>query len=227
MPGRPEHNTINNKMHAFISLFFCKVCTDRDFVQRSTDDWSVGAPKASDSFKLPDTLSFEFEFILNIKKKPMNIVWLIDMGYVTKASKGRGKVDYLMTKKFLEEKLKGPCLPIIFNSVDSYGVDVGLNQFYYTMKKAGFVVNLYQMEGGAQKQVDVAIGAHLVYYALKGYAIVLSSGDIDFVPAINLARKDQELHLTLLTYNFGVHDELIKLSTEHLLFEDHPRIIRK
>jgi uncharacterized LabA/DUF88 family protein len=156
-----------------------------------------------------------------------NTVWLIDMGYVTKASKGRGKVDYIATKKFLETKFKTPCLSIIFNSVDSFGVDFGLNQFYYTMKKAGFIVNLYKMEGGAQKQVDVAIGSHLVYYSLKGYNIVLSSGDIDFVPALQVARKDEEkLNITLLTFNIGVHEELSKLSSDHLFFEDHPEIIK-
>jgi uncharacterized LabA/DUF88 family protein len=157
----------------------------------------------------------------------MNSVWLIDVGYVTKASKGRGKVDYIATKNFLETKLKSPCLSLIFNSVDSYGVDFGLNQFYYTMKKAGFIVNLYQMEGGAQKQVDVAIGSHLVYYAMKGYNIILSSGDIDFVPAMQVARKDDDnVNITLLTFNFGVHEELSKLSSEHLFFEDHPKILR-
>jgi uncharacterized LabA/DUF88 family protein len=155
------------------------------------------------------------------------MVWLIDVGYVTKASKGRGKIDYIETKKFLEEKLNKPCLPILFNSVDKYGVDIGLKQFYYTIKKAGFIVNLYEMEGGSQKQVDVAIGSHLVYYALKGSAIVLSSGDIDFVPAINVARKDDEaVSVTLFTFKFGVHEQLSKLSTEHLFFEDYPQIIR-
>lgn len=157
----------------------------------------------------------------------MTSVWLIDMGYITKASKGRGKVDYIATKKFLETKFKFPCLPIIFNSVDSYGVDFGLNQFYFTMKKSGFIVNLYQMEGGHQKQVDVAIASHLVYYALKGYTIVLSSGDIDFVPAMQMAKKDDEsINLTLLTFNFGVHEELSKLSTEHIFFEDYPEVIK-
>ena len=157
----------------------------------------------------------------------MNLVWLIDMGYITKASKGRGKVDYTATKKFLERTFSGTCLPIIFNSVDSYGVDFGLNQFYFTMKKSGFIVNLYQMEGGAQKQVDVAIGSHLVYYALKGYHIILSSGDIDFLPSLQVARKDDEnIRVTLLTYNFGVHELLSKLASEHLFFEEHPEIIR-
>jgi len=158
----------------------------------------------------------------------MGLVWLIDVGYVTKASKGRGKVDYVATKNFLETKFNTTCLPIIFNSVDSYGVDFGLNQFYFTMKKAGFVVNLYKMEGGSQKQVDVAIGSHLVYYALKGYTVVLSSGDIDFVPAIQMAhRDDSKTNVTLLTFNFGVHEELSKLSSEHLFFEDHPQMIKR
>jgi len=158
----------------------------------------------------------------------MGLVWLIDVGYVTKASKGRGKVDYIATKNFLQTRFNMACLPIIFNSVDSYGVDFGLNQFYFTMKKAGFVVNLYKMEGGSQKQVDVAIGSHLVYYALKGYTIVLSSGDIDFVPAIQMARRDDsKTNVTLLTFNFGVHEELSKLSSEHLFFEDHPQMIKR
>ena len=158
----------------------------------------------------------------------MGLVWLIDVGYVTKASKGRGKVDYIATKNFLQTRFNTACLPIIFNSVDSYGVDFGLNQFYFTMKKAGFVVNLYKMEGGSQKQVDVAIGSHLVYYALKGYTIVLSSGDIDFVPAIQMARRDDsKTNVTLLTFNFGVHEELSKLSSEHLFFEDHPQMIKR
>ena len=149
------------------------------------------------------------------------------MGYLTKASKGRGKVDYLATNKFLEARLAAPCQAIIFNSVDSYGVDLGLNQFYYTMKKAGFVVNLYPMEGGAQKQVDVAIGAHLVYYSQKNYNIILSSGDIDFVPAIEVSRKDNsEAHLTLLTFDFGVHKELIALATDHILFEKNQSLLR-
>ncbi len=157
----------------------------------------------------------------------MSLVWLIDVGYVTKASKGRGKVDYLATKNFLEAKFQTSCLPIIFNSVDSYGVDFGLNQFYFTMKKAGFIVNLYQMEGGTQRQVDVAIGSHLVYYALKGYDIVLSSGDIDFVPALTVARKDShQTNVTLLTFHLGVHEELSKLASDHLFFEENPKTMK-
>jgi uncharacterized LabA/DUF88 family protein len=156
----------------------------------------------------------------------MKAVWLIDMGYVTKASKGRGRVDYIAARDFLQTRLKTEVLPIIFNSVDSFGVELKLNQFYYTVKKAGFQVNLYKMEGGAQKQVDVAIGSHLVYYALKDHQLILSSGDIDFLPAIQLIKNDNSLlPVRLLTYNFGVHQELSGICDEHLFFEDHPQTI--
>lgn len=155
------------------------------------------------------------------------LVWLIDMGYVTKASKGRGKIDYTATLRFLQTRFGQPCLPIIFNSVDSFGVDLGLNQFYYTMKKAGFLVKLYPMEGGVQRQVDVAIASHLVFYALKNAHVVLSSGDIDLVPAVEMVREhDEKIPVTLLTFDLGVHGSLRKLSSAHLLFEDHPETMR-
>jgi uncharacterized LabA/DUF88 family protein len=155
------------------------------------------------------------------------IAWLVDIGYVTMASKGRGKVDYLEARRFLEKKYNLPCSPILFNGVDSrYGIDVGLKQFYFTMERSGFVVKLYEMEGGVQKQVDVAIAAHIVYYLLKGCTTVLSSGDRDFVPALELGRSELN-KVVLLTYNFGVHKDLSALSSEHLYFEDFPQILRK
>jgi uncharacterized LabA/DUF88 family protein len=157
----------------------------------------------------------------------MDLVWLVDMGYITKASKGRGKVDYVATRNFLASEFKKPCHAMIFNSVDSSRVELGLSQFYYTVKKEGFVVNLYPMEGGAQKQVDVAIASHMVFHALQGSDIALSSGDIDFAPAMQLIRSHQQnIGITLLTYNFGVHEELRKLATRHLFFEDHAQMLR-
>ena len=155
------------------------------------------------------------------------IVWLVDIGYVTMASKGRGKVDYLEAKRFLEKKYNLPCSPFLFNGIDNrYGIEVGLKQFYYTMERSGFAVKLFEMEGGVQKQVDVAIAAHIVYFLLKGCTTVLSSGDRDFVPALELGRSESG-KVVLLTYNFGVHNDLSDLSSEHLYFEDFPQILRK
>ena len=156
----------------------------------------------------------------------MNITWLIDMGYITKASKGRFKLDYIACKKHIEKTLNGQCKAMIFNSVDAYGVDFGLNQFYYTVKQAGFVVNLYKMEGGSQKQVDVAIASHLVLNAMKGDTIVLSSGDIDFLPAMQLVAAHTQSKRILFTFDFGVHEELKAASSEYWLFEDHPQLMR-
>ena len=154
-------------------------------------------------------------------------IFLALTSYVTKASKGRGKVDYIATKSKLEKMYQLVCKPLIFNSVDDSGVDIGLNQFYYTVKKAGFIVNLYRMEGGAQKQVDVAIASHLVYHAMLGDYVVLSSGDIDFLPALQLVREaEPDTKIVLLTFAIGVHKELAAICNEHLLFEDHRDMMR-
>lgn len=156
----------------------------------------------------------------------MKFVWLVDVGYVTQASRGRGKVDYVKTRAFLEKRYNTTSEALIFNGVDKrYGIDLGLKQFYHSMETSGFIVNLYDMEGGAQKQVDVAIASYIVYYAMKGYRIVLSSGDRDFVPALQLASA-QGAAVALITFDFGVHGDLIALSTDTLHFEDFPEILR-
>ncbi|MBT1687619.1 NYN domain-containing protein [Dawidia soli] len=156
----------------------------------------------------------------------MKFVWLIDVGYITRASRGRGKVDYVKTRAFLEKRYNATGNALIFNGVDKrYGIDLGLKQFYYNMETSGFGVKLYEMEGGAQKQVDVAIASYIVYYAMQGYRIVLSSGDRDFVPALLLA-TEQGAAVTLMTYDLGVHGDLMALSGEILHFEDFPEVLR-
>lgn len=155
------------------------------------------------------------------------ITWLIDMGYVTKASKTRFKLDYVVTKRWIERKLQDKCQAIIFNSVDKrWGVEKGLVQFYHTIRQAGFTVNLYQMEGESQKQVDVAIAATAVYMATQGHIVILSSGDLDFLPAVNLITQIIRAKLILFTYDFGFHDDLSKAASEHWMFEDYPELER-
>lgn len=149
------------------------------------------------------------------------------MGYITKASKGRFKLDYIIARQFIEEKLKDHCQPVIFNSVDNkFGMDRSLTQFYYTVRQAGFTVNLYQMEGGSQKQVDVALASHGVWRATQGDTIILSSGDIDFLPAISLITEHTQQKIILFTYDFGVHKELINAASEHWIFDDYPQLER-
>jgi uncharacterized LabA/DUF88 family protein len=153
-------------------------------------------------------------------------IWLVDVGYITQASRGRGRIDYLKVRAFLEKRFGASCEVMIFNGVDKhYGIDHGLKQFYHTMEQSGVVVKLYEMEGGAQKQVDVAIASYIVYYAMKGSLVVLSTGDRDFVPAIQLA-VGQGGTVALMTYDFGVHGDLKNLASESLFFESFPEILR-
>jgi uncharacterized LabA/DUF88 family protein len=154
-------------------------------------------------------------------------IWLIDMGYITKASKGRFKLDYIKAKQWIERKLQDRCQAIIFNSVDKrFGMGKGLVQFYHTIQQAGFTVNLYQMEGGSQKQVDVAIAATAVYKATQGHTVILSSGDLDFLPAVNLVTQEIQAKLILFTYNFGFHDDLSNAASEHWMIENYPELER-
>ncbi|HKX33331.1 MAG TPA: NYN domain-containing protein [Blastocatellia bacterium] len=153
--------------------------------------------------------------------------WLIDMGYITKASKGRFKLDYIAGKRLIEEKLNDQCQAMIFNSVHKhYGIEKGLAQFYYTIQQAGFIVHLYQMKGESQRQVDVAIASQAVWLAGKGHTIVLSSGDIDFLPAVRLITDQAEGRLILFTYDFGVHEDMIRAASDHWLFENSPQLAR-
>jgi uncharacterized LabA/DUF88 family protein len=94
------------------------------------------------------------------------------------------------------------------------------------VQQAGFVVNLYEMEGGDQRQVDVALASHAVWRAAQGDDIVLSSGDVDFLPAAQLIIRTAGRNLTLFTYDFGVNKELMKTASQHWLFEDYPELER-
>jgi uncharacterized LabA/DUF88 family protein len=94
------------------------------------------------------------------------------------------------------------------------------------MQQAGFVVNLYQMEGERQKQVDVALASHGVWMASRGHTVVLTSGDIDFLPACEIIVGSAKQKLFLFTYDFGVHDELVKVANEHWVIEDFPELER-
>lgn len=152
--------------------------------------------------------------------------WLIDMGYVVKAARRNLRLDYTGAKAWLEKHVAAPVQPIIFNSVDKRrGVEGGLHAFYKHMREHGFIVNLYQMEGEQQKQVDVAIASQAVAHAMTGSDIILTSGDIDMLPACQVIREMAHRRLILVTYDHGVHDELSQCAAEHLFFEDYPAML--
>jgi uncharacterized LabA/DUF88 family protein len=82
------------------------------------------------------------------------------------------------------------------------------------------------MEGGLQKQADVALASNAIWRATQGDTIILSSGDIDFLPAVKLITENVCQKLILFTYDFGVHEELISAASEHWMFENYPQLER-
>src|SRR5689334_5592516 len=117
-----------------------------------------------------------------------SVSWLVDMGYVVKASEGHFKLDYIAAEQFIEAAL-GPTQTLLFNGFDpSYGVPSGLQAFYSAMRQHGMNVRLQPMQSGApgtnrQRRVDVDLSVHLVWQAsLRPVeTLVLTTGDQDFV----------------------------------------------
>ena len=158
----------------------------------------------------------------------MASAWLIDMGYVVGASALTFRLDYLKCRKLLYERLGEQPTSIIFNSIDSkLGINPGLQGFYEIVKQSGFLVSLYEMEGGKQRMVDVAIASEAVWRASQGETIILTTGDIDFLPAINLITKTIGTRLLLFSYTHGTHEALREAASEVWTFESVRKRIEK
>ena len=106
--------------------------------------------------------------------------------------------------------------------------------FYAAMRDEHMEVHLYPMSvpvGGVthQRRVDVAIGAFLVYLASLPTVttIILTSGDGDLVPAVDLACQTLGKRVNLLTYRVAVSRDLQDAASEHHLIEDNERAFRR
>ena len=162
--------------------------------------------------------------------------WLVDMGYVVKTSgKGLFKIDYVSAANVLSARLGGT-KPFIFNGFDAnQGIPTGLQGFYHAMEAQGMTICLHPMTGDAgagthvQRRVDVDIAAHLIWQcSLPSIEnVVLTTGDQDFIPAIELAKREFGKRVLLFSFNRNVHGDLRKLVDEHLLFEDHEKEIAR
>ncbi len=158
------------------------------------------------------------------------VVWLVDMGYVAKASEGKFRLDYVEAEELLKEAL-GPTRTYLFNGFDpAYGIPPGLQAFYDAMRKCGMEVRLHPMESGPpgvnrQRRVDVDFGAHLVWQASlpEIETIVITAGDQDFVPAVVLARNELGKRVILFTYEAVVHQDLIACVDEWWQFEEEEK----
>lgn len=153
--------------------------------------------------------------------------WLVDIGYVVKASEGKFKLDYLRARQVLREKC-GRVRAFLFNGFDQeYGIPSGLQGFYHAMELQGFTVRLHPMQSGAvganrQRRVDVDLASHLVWQAGQGEieTLVMTSGDQDFVPAVEMVREKFGKRVILFAYDGNVHARLAEAVDEWWLLED-------
>ena len=161
--------------------------------------------------------------------------WLVDVGYVVKASVGKFKLDYVEAEAFLAERCGGPVQTFLFNGFDAaYGIPNGLQAFYDAMQRRGMVVRLQRMESGPpgsneQRRVDVDLCAHLIWQASlpQVKTLVLTTGDQDFVPAVEMAHRQFGKKAYLFTYDAMVHHDLSAAADEWWRFEDdEPRLAR-
>lgn len=154
------------------------------------------------------------------------VAWLVDVGYVVKASEGSFKLDYIKAEEFLAENF-GPARSFLFNGIDpAYGISPGLQAFYDAMTLHGMVVRLQPMQSGPpgtnrQRRVDVDFSAHLVWQAClpETRTLVLTTGDQDFVPAVELVRHEFGKRVILFSYSVVVHQDLIAAVDEWWQFE--------
>lgn len=160
--------------------------------------------------------------------------WLVDVGYVVKASEGLFRLDYVQAERYLVRRC-GPVRTFLFNGYDeTYGIPSGLRAFYETMRQHGMEVRLQPMQSGApcaehrgtqanrQRGVDVDLAAHLVWQASleEVETLIVTTGDQDLVPAIEIVRERMGKRVVLFTYRRNVSHELVDLADEWWLFED-------
>ena len=156
-----------------------------------------------------------------------NVSWLVDIGYVVKASEGHFRLDYIAAERFIEATL-GPTQTFLFNGFDPlYGVPAGLQAFYNAMRQHGMNVRLQPMQSGApgtnrQRRVDVDLSVHLVWQASLRQVdtLVLTTGDQDFVPAVELVRDQFRKRIILFTYETMVNHDLIAAVNEWWKFDE-------
>ena len=164
-----------------------------------------------------------------------NVVsWLVDMGYVVKASAGKFKLDYIEAERLLADRF-GPVRTFLFNGFDpAYGIPEGLQAFYETMERHHIKVRLHPMQSGPpgtnrQRRVDVDFSAHMIWQAGRPEVngLIITTGDQDFVPAVELARQRFQKPVTLFTYETMVHHDLIAGVDSWMKFEEQEQRVAR
>ncbi len=161
--------------------------------------------------------------------------WLVDIGYVVKVGSKRFKLDYTVTANWLSDRY-GPTATFLFNGYDrELGIPDGLHKFYDAMRAEGMKVCLHPMSGSPygrdhrQRRVDVDMAAHLVWQSFLPEVgqIVITTGDQDFRPAVDIAREQANKHIVLLSYAQDVSADLISGVHEHLRLDDFQELLAR
>ncbi|MBV7333176.1 NYN domain-containing protein [Chloroflexi bacterium TSY] len=129
-------------------------------------------------------------------------------------------MNYRAAEQWLHEKY-GPTNLVLFNSFDAgRGIPPGLQKFYETMKENGAVIRLQEMKFNISKRVDVDIAAHMILYACNPdiVRIILTTGDGDFVPAVEIAQS-LEKTVVLFSFKVNVSQDLSDIVDEGWYFE--------
>lgn len=163
-----------------------------------------------------------------------SVSWLIDMGYIVKASENRFKLDYVEAKTYLEEQC-GATRAFLFNGYDTaYGISPRLWAFYDTIAMHNFKVRLHPMQSGPpgtnrQRRVDVDFSAHLIWQASlpEIEKLIITSGDQDFVPAVELVRCEYKKPVILFSYETMVHRDLVDCVNDWWRFETQENRLAK
>jgi uncharacterized LabA/DUF88 family protein len=153
--------------------------------------------------------------------------WLVDVGYVVKASEGLFRLDYLQARRLIGERC-GPVRAILFNGYDeAYGIPAGLQAFYGAMRQQGMEVRLQPMQSGGaeinrQRRVDVDLAAHLVWQASlpEIETLIVTTGDQDLIPAIEVVRERMGKRVVLYTYRRNVSHKLVEMADDWWSFEE-------
>ena len=168
------------------------------------------------------------------------IVWIIDAGYLLKASPG--KFDYLKLKKFLEKECGEPFAESFYLNATPNPPTDEQDKFHTWLKSAPprgpkMRVKLYKLKEMSfrcpnckhsfnrkvQKGVDVGIATLIVKLAARQQysRLLLSTGDGDFEDAIAFAKEELHKEIWLSGFPDSVSPDLQSYADKVIWLDEH------
>jgi len=175
----------------------------------------------------------------------MRRLWLIDGAYMLKAQQTRGnfKLDYIKLRNHLEQ-MGGEFFQVYF--LTSEIGDGSATESFFTVLKAAppkgpkFQVKLYgtkpfvvecqncknKVERQVQKGVDVALVTLLLSLVDRYDSVTLSTGDGDFMEAVEYVRNILNKRVELVGFHTGMSADLQSVSDRVHWIEDFSDVVR-